>query len=205
MSDCCQIKSKEQVLKQKKVLWVVLILNAVMFVVEAGAGLLASSSALLADSLDMLGDALVYGLSIWALQKTALWQGRVSKVKGVIMSLLALGVIFDSFLKIFLPHEPSGIIMLSIGVLALMVNSLCFYLIYQHREDGVNLRSAWICSRNDLLVNAAVLIGGALVILTSSYWPDIILGIFIGGYVLKSSLEVLTDAQREVVKHKKCD
>jgi Co/Zn/Cd efflux system component len=121
------------------------------------------------------------------------------------MSLLALGVIFDSFLKIFLPHEPSGIIMLSIGVLALMVNSLCFYLIYQHREDGVNLRSAWICSRNDLLVNAAVLIGGALVILTSSYWPDIILGIFIGGYVLKSSLEVLTDAQREVVKHKKCD
>ncbi len=184
-------------------LWIVLALNATMFFVEVYAGVTAHSSAILADSLDMFGDALVYGLSIWSLTKTTLWKGRVSQVKGAIMALLALIVISESLWKIVAPVAIEGSIMLWIGVLALAVNTTCFMMLNRHKKGGVNLRSAWICSRNDLLANAGVIVGGLLVMATASKWPDIIIALAIGGYILKSSLEVIKES-KESVSHDEC-
>ena len=196
MSDSCAIPSKEEVVKQRKMLWVVLSLNAVMFFVEVYTGLLARSSAILADSLDMLGDALVYGLSLWSLQKSFEWRGKVSRLKGFIMAALALIVISESIWKIFSPVETDGSIMLGIGALALVINLICFALLNKHKKDGINLRSAWVCSRNDLLANTGVIVGGVLVMVTSSKWPDIILALGIGLYVLKSAIEVIRNSNK---------
>ncbi len=204
MSDCCAIPSKADVAKQRTMLWIVLTLNAVMFFVEVYAGFVARSSAVLADSLDMLGDALVYSLSIWSLQKTELWKGRVSQVKGYLMALLALGVIGEAIWKIFASVEIEGSVMMGIGVLALVVNTVCFTLLNRHKKDGINLRSAWICSRNDLLANTGVLIGGLLVLTTSSTWPDIIIALAIGCYVLKSAIDVIRESREETEHHEKC-
>ncbi len=201
MSDCCSIPPKENVTQQKSMLWIVLLLNAVMFFVEVYAGLVAHSSAILADSLDMLGDAFVYGLSIWSLHKTELWKGRVSIVKGVIMALLALVVIGEAVGKIFSQVEIQGSIMTGIGLLALAVNTLCFAMLSRHRKGGINIRSAWICSRNDLLANAGVIVGGLLVIATSSKWPDIIIAFAIGCYVLKGAVDVLQESKEECAHH----
>jgi len=202
-SDCCAIPEKKDVLRQRNILWVVLALNAIMFFVEVYAGLVAHSSAVLADSLDMLGDALVYGLSLWSLQKTSTWKGRVSQVKGAIMAVLALGVIGESIWKIFSPTEIEGSMMFGIGLLALVVNTICFMLLNRHKTDGINLRSAWICSRNDLLANTGVLVGGILVITTASKWPDILIALAIGCYVLKSALHVIKESRTESGTHKK--
>lgn len=204
MSDCCAIPPKEEIAKQRTMLWIVLALNATMFFVDVYAGIIAHSSAILADSLDMLGDALVYGLSIWSLTKTALWKGRVSQVKGVLMALLALAVIGHSIWKIFSPVETEGSVMLGIGVVALVVNLICFMMLNRHKKDGINLRSAWICSRNDLLANTGVIVGGLLVMATASKWPDIIIAFAIGCYVLKSAFEVIKESKEESVSHEKC-
>ncbi len=176
-------------------LWIVLVLNSVMFFIEVYAGFAAHSSAILADSLDMLGDALVYGLSIWSLHRTELWKGRVSMVKGAIMALLALVVISEAVGKIFGPVEIQGFVMMGIGLLALTVNTACFLMLRRHRKGGINIRSAWVCSRNDLLANTGVLVGGLLVIMTSSKWPDVIIALAIGCYVFTSAVGVLRDSK----------
>lgn len=183
-------------------LWIVLALNSIMFFVEVYAGLKAHSSAVLADSLDMLGDAMVYSLSLWSLQKTNLWKGKVSQFKGFIMAGLATLVIGESMWKIFSPVETAGMLMLVIGAVALMVNLVCFALLNRHKKDGINLRSAWICSRNDLLANSGVILGGILVLTTDSKWPDIIIALAIGVYVLKSSVQVIRES-REVINEDK--
>lgn len=177
-------------------------LNAIMFFVEIFVGFKAHSSAVLADSLDMLGDAMVYGLSLWSLQKTTHWKGKVSQLKGFIMAALAAVVIGESLWKIFSPVETVGALMLGVGVLALAVNLVCFVLLNRHKGDGINLRSAWICSRNDLLANSSVIFGGVLVLTTDSKWPDIIIALAIGLYVLKSSIQVIKES-REVINEDK--
>lgn len=202
MDDCCAIPEKKDVLRQRNILWVVLALNAIMFFVEVYAGLVAHSSAVLADSLDMLGDALVYGLSIWSLTKTTLWKGRVSQVKGAIMAFLAFVVIGESLWKVVAPVEIKGSLMLGIGILALVVNTACFMMLNRHKKDGINLRSAWICSRNDLLANTGVIVGGLLVMATASKWPDIIIALAIGCYILKSSFEVIKESKMAVSNEK---
>lgn len=202
MSDCCSIPPKEKITQQKSMLWIILLLNGAMFFVEVYAGLVAHSSAILADSLDMLGDALVYVLSIWSLHKTELWKGRVSMVKGGIMAVLALMVIGEALWKVFSPIDVQGSVMMGIGLLALAVNTLCFAMLSRHKKGGINIRSAWICSRNDLLANAGVIVGGLLVIATSSKWPDIIIALGIGCYVLKSAVDVLRESKEECAHHK---
>ncbi len=201
MSDCCSVPPKENIMLQKSMLWIVLLLNVVMFFVEVYAGLVAHSSAILADSLDMLGDALVYGLSIWSLHKTELWKGRVSMVKGGVMAILALMVIGEATGKIFSPVDVQGSVMTGIGLLALAVNALCFAMLSRHKKDGINIRSAWICSRNDLLANMGVLVGGLFVTATSSKLPDIVIALAIGCYVLKSAVDVLRESKEECAHH----
>src|SRR5258706_4860281 len=135
MADCCEDKSCEidaMRANHGRVLWIVLIINAVMFVVEGGAGLLAHSTSLLADALDMLGDALVYGFSLFVLARSVRWQAGAALAQGGFMLAFGLGVLGEAFFKMLHPVMPGVDIMGIIGGLALVANLVCFFLLYQH-------------------------------------------------------------------------
>lgn len=199
MASCCENKSCEiDALKarHRNVLWTVLAINSAMFFIEGSAGLLAHSTALMADALDMLGDALVYAFSLFVLQRSARWQAGAALAKGVFMLLFGLGVLAEAGWKIVHPVLPDAPIMGAVGALALAANLVCFYLLYRHRGDNLNLRSTWLCSRNDLFANTGVLLAAAAGYALASRWPDIVVGTVIAGLFLHSSYDVLRQALR---------
>lgn len=179
---------------QRHVLWTVLGINAAMFVVEVVAGLLARSTALLADSLDMLGDALGYGLSLYAVGRAGHWASRAAAVKGLVMSLLGLGVLFEALRRLLLQESPEPFVMLPVAAVALVANLACFRLLHPHRHDDLNLRSSWIFSRVDVLANLGTLMAAAGVWLLRSAWPDFVVGVLVGALVLRDAAAVLREA-----------
>ncbi|MCR1341957.1 cation diffusion facilitator family transporter [Acidithiobacillus ferrooxidans] len=174
-----------------RVLWIVFAINAAMFFVEGSAGLIAHSISLLADALDMLGDALVYGLSLFALARSARWQTIAALVKGGFMLALGLGVLGTAAYKAVHPVMPGIETMGIVGVLALIANLVCFFLLYRSRDHNLNMSSSWLCSRNDLIANIGVLLAASSIYLLASRWPDIIVGALISGVFLSSALNVL--------------
>ncbi|MES1930556.1 cation efflux protein [Salinisphaera dokdonensis CL-ES53] len=180
---------------QKRVLWIVLALNAVMFVGEFTAGWIAGSTALLADSLDMLGDTLVYGLSLAVIAQGARAKAISAGFKGAIMLGFGLLVSVQLVFKLIYGLPPEATLMAGVGALALIGNIVCLILLTRHREDDVNMSSVWVCSRNDLFANSGVIAAAALVALTHSIWPDIIIGAAIAGLFIRSSIGVLRDAR----------
>lgn len=194
MANCCQDKSCEITAMRAnhaRVLWIVLAINSVMFVIEGSAGLLAHSTALLADALDMLGDALVYGFSLFVLDRSAKWQAGASLVKGLFMLAFGIGVLLEALYKVFVPVMPNVEVMGMIGVLALTANLACFILLFQHRGDNLNMSSTWLCSRNDLIANTGVLLAAGSGYLLVSRWPDILVGSLIALLFLHSAVDVL--------------
>ena len=179
-----------------RVLWIVLAINAVMFVVEGVAGVLAHSTSLLADALDMLGDALVYAFSLFVLARSVRWQAGAALVKGGFMLAFGVAVLAEAAYKALNPVMPSVETMGIIGAIALFANVICFSLLYRHRADNLNMSSTWLCSRNDLIANVGVLVAAGAAYLLASRWPDIIVGTIIAGIFLKSAIEVLTQATR---------
>lgn len=199
MASCCENKSCEiEALKarHRHVLWTVLAINAVMFFVEGAAGLLAHSTALLADALDMFGDALVYAFSLFVLNRSVRWQAGAALAKGGFMLLFGLGVLAEAGWKIINPVLPDAPVMGAVGALALAANLVCFFLLYRHRGDNLNLRSTWLCSRNDLFANTGVILAAAASYALASRWPDIVVGVAIAGLFLHSSYDVLRQAWR---------
>jgi cation diffusion facilitator family transporter len=194
MAGCCEDKTCELTAMRKshgQVLWIVLAINAVMFFVEGFAGMKANSTSLLADALDMLGDSLVYGFSLFVLALSARWQAGASLIKGGFMLAFGLGVMGEAIYKVLHPVIPSVETMGIVGGLALAANLVCFFLLYRHRADNLNMSSTWLCSRNDLIANAGVLLAAAGSYLLVSRWPDIIVGSIIAGLFLSSALGVL--------------
>jgi cation diffusion facilitator family transporter len=205
MDACCETKADEiSVLrgKHKNVLTTVLLINAVLFVVEAAAGLLANSTALLADSLDMLGDSLVYGFSLYVLWRSAAWKAKAALLKGAIMALFGIGVLFEAVYKMLAGVVPIAETMGIIGVLVLMGNGICFLLLFRHRSDDLNMLSTWLCSRNDIIANLSVLIAAAGVKVFDSNWPDILVGAAIAALFLRSAITVLHESFAELQKLK---
>ncbi len=203
MASCCEDKSCEitaLVNKHRKVLQVVLVINALMFIVEGIAGALAHSTSLMADALDMFGDALVYGLSIYVITESSRKQVKASMVKGIFMLFFAAVVLSEAAYKILYPVVPDASTIGIIGSIALLANLVCFYMLFTHREDNLNMSSTWLCSRNDLIANVGVLCAGYLTYLLTSRWPDIIIGVLIAGLFLKSSIYVLRQARYEMSK-----
>jgi cation diffusion facilitator family transporter len=201
MDACCETKAEELSAlrdEHKKVLIIVLVINAVLFVVEAAAGLIAHSTALLADSLDMLGDALVYGFSLYVLWRSLKWKATAAIVKGIIMAAFGIGVLAQGIYKMVLGIVPNAETMGIIGALVLLGNGICFLLLFRHRTDDLNMRSTWLCSRNDIIANLAVLIAAAGVTFFASAWPDIIVGIAIATLFLKSAFTVLYESLAEL-------
>ena len=205
MDACCDAKEQElRTLRgeHRKVLIVVLVINAVLFVVEAGAGFLAHSTALLADSLDMLGDSLVYGFSLYVLWRSAEWKAIAAVLKGVVMAAFGIGVLAEAVYNMTAAVVPVAETMGIIGLLVLLGNGLCFLLLFRHRSDDLNMRSTWLCSRNDIVANLSVLLAAAGVRIFDSGWPDTLVGGAIAGLFLRSALTVLSESLAELQKLK---
>ncbi len=199
---CCQHKAKElQKLqkRQSKVLWIILVINAVMFVVEFGGGIKAASLSLTGDSLDMLGDALVYGCSLYVIKKGKKAQARSAILKGSIMFISAIAVFARATYQLFAQTVPTVQLMSEIGILALVANLICFLLLIRHRNDNINMSSVWLCSRNDIIANILVLLTAGLVLLTNSFLPDFILGLFLTAVFAQSAGKVLNQARAELI------
>jgi cation diffusion facilitator family transporter len=201
MADCCEDKGCEvSALREShgRVLWIVLAVNATMFLIEGAAGVVAHSTSLLADALDMLGDALVYGFSLFVLMRSARWQASAALAKGAFMLVFGLGVLGEAIYKVFHPLMPGVETMGVIGGLALGANLVCFFLLYRHRSDNLNMSSTWLCSRNDIVANIGVLLAAGGSYALASRWPDVVVGATIAGLFLASSLGVLRKSLREL-------
>lgn len=204
MDSCCENKADELValrVRQGRVLYVVLAINAVMFLFEFVSGWLARSTALLGDSLDMFGDASVYALTLYVLHRSERTRAGAALVKGAFMLLFGLVVIGDAVRKSVLGVLPDAEWMGAVGIIALAANTVCFVLLYRHRGDDLNMRSTWLCSRNDLIANTSVLGAAALVGLTGTLWPDVAVGIAIAALFLHSAWQVLTEAWQKWRAH----
>jgi len=201
MADCCNDKACEiDALRsrQSATLKIVLAINAVMFIVELTAGLLGHSVSLVADSLDMLGDALVYGFSLYVVARGAAMKAKAALLKGIIMVGFGLFVLGQAIYRIVLPQLPAFEAIGMIGMLALAANGICFWLLWRHRADDINMSSVWLCSRNDIIANISVLLAAAGVWLTHSGWPDIVVGLALATLFLRSALHVLRESIREL-------
>ncbi|HKK05008.1 MAG TPA: cation transporter [Gammaproteobacteria bacterium] len=201
MGDCCNDKACEiEALQQRQgaTLRLVLVINAAMFAVELTAGLLSGSLSLLADSLDMLGDALVYGFSLYVVARGARMKAFAALSKGAVMAAFGLFVLGQAVYKVVYPQVPGFETIGLVGLAALAANGLCLALLWRHRGDDINMRSVWLCSRNDIIANVSVLCAAAGVWLTQSAWPDILVGLAIAGLFLRSALSVLRDARAEL-------
>lgn len=199
--NCCQNKACElsKLKKQQaKVLWAVLLMNTVMFVIEFGAGIRGDSLSLTGDSLDMLGDALVYATSLYVINKGNKAQAGAALLKGIIMFLFAIGVFARACHQLFTGANPEATLMGTIGVLALLANLLCLYLLTRHRKDNLNMSSVWLCSRNDIIANTSVLAAAGLVFLTHSVLPDLAIGLLLAFIFAKSAGKVISQSWREI-------
>ena len=200
MDSCCENKAGELAqlrASQSRVLYIALAINAVMFVVEFSAGWIASSTALLGDSLDMFGDASVYALTLFVLDRSRRARAGAALFKGGFMLLFGLVVVADAIRKLVIQEVPAAEWMGAVGALALFANGVCFVLLYRHRADDLNMRSTWMCSRNDLFANSSVIIAAGLVALTNTLWPGIIVGLAIAALFLHSAWQVIREGMEE--------
>ncbi len=199
MDECCASKQSElEALArrhdQRRVLTVVLAINAAMFVGEFTAGVIAGSVALMADAVDMFGDAMIYGLSLYALDRSERWRNGAALAKGVFILVFGLGVLVQVGVKIESGAPPSSTTMLIVGALALVANLVCLALLWGFRNQDLNMSSTFECSRNDVIANIGVLAAAGGVALLNSPWPDIVIGLAIAGLFLRSALRVLGQA-----------
>jgi len=204
MADCCTnatCEIEKLRARQGSTLRAVLGINLAMFVIEAAAGLIAGSTALLADSLDMLGDALVYGFSLYVIARNDAWKAGSALLKGGIMGAFGLFVLGHAGYKLLYPQVPHVDAVGLIGLLALAANSVCLILLWSHRTEDVNMRSVWLCSRNDIIANLSVLLAAVGIGLTDSQWPDLVVGLSIAALSLHSSFQVMRDAARTYRDH----
>ena len=201
MADCCSDKAcaiEALRARQGATLRIVLLINAIMFVVEFTSGLMARSTALLSDSLDNLGDATTYGLSLYAVSRGARAKARVALFKAALILTAALFVIGQIAYGIAHPGMPVFEAMGVVSLLALLANATCLALLWKHREEDVNMSSVWECSRNDIASNVAVFLAAGMVWATDSGWPDLAVGLALATLLLWSAAKVCGRALREL-------
>jgi Co/Zn/Cd efflux system component len=197
MSGCCDDNCSVDALRgrQRVTLQIVLGINAVMFLVIVVAALYGKSTALLADSLDNLGDALTYGLSLYAVSRGSVVKARVALFKGGLIFLAAFVVVTQIVYRLFVPGVPVFEIMGAFSLLGLAANSVCLYLLWRHRHEDVNMSSVWECSRNDIASNLSVFVAAGAVWLTGSGWPDILVALGLILLLMSSAIRVVTSAR----------
>ncbi|WP_439150427.1 cation transporter [Sulfitobacter sp.] len=182
----------------KRVLWVVIFINAAMFVVEMSAGKLAGSQALQADALDFLGDALTYGLSLAVIGMSLKTRSTAALLKGLSLLGMGLWVFGSTVYQFFVLGLPKAEIMGLIGLLALAANLASVFLLMRYKDGDANVRSVWLCSRNDAIGNVAVMVASVAVWLTATAWPDLVVAIFMAGLFLRSAQLILVQSWQEL-------
>jgi Co/Zn/Cd efflux system component len=187
----------------RRVLWIVLAINAAMFFVEIGAGLAAGSASLQADALDFLGDAANYAISLSVVGMALRYRATAAVIKGLTMGAFGLWIIGTVVWHAVHGTLPSAVAMGAVGVTALMANGASFALLWTYRQGDANMRSAWICTRNDVLGNVAVLLAALGVFGTGTGWPDIIVAAIMAILALQGSATVATQALSELRQAKK--
>ena len=197
MTDCCENKScaiDALRARQSSTLKVVLGINMVMFAIEIVAGIMSGSTALLSDSLDNLGDALTYGLSLYAIASSPRSKAKIALFKGVLILIAGIFVLSQVVYRIMVPIVPTYETMGLVSLLALLANGTCLALLWKHKEQDINMSSVWECSRNDVASNIAVFVAAGGVWLMDSGWPDILIGLALALLFLKSSANVIKAA-----------
>ncbi|NOR73111.1 MAG: cation transporter [Mariprofundaceae bacterium] len=199
MSDCgCEIEIKGK--EERKVLITLLSINLLMFFIEAFFGVLAESNALIADSLDMLADATVYSIGLYAVGKSTLMKVKAAHTSGIFQITLGLMVAIDAVRRLIFGSAPESMLMIAVGILALLANLICLRLISRHREGEVHMRASWVFSKNDVIANLGIISGGGLVHVFDSRYPDIIIGLIISLIVVRGGLHIIQDAKSEGLK-----
>ncbi|MBP7864007.1 cation transporter [bacterium] len=199
MDSCCQKKTDdlEKISKsQSKVLWIVLSINITMFFVEMISGYFSNSLSLMGDSLDMLGDSIAYGSSLYVINMGLSAKVKAASLKGVIMLITAALVLGRALYQVINLNSPNIEMMSTVGIIALGANLICLLLLTKHRNEDINMSSVWICSRNDIIANLSVLASAYLVYLSSSAWPDIIVGIVLAALFTHSAIGILKGSKR---------
>jgi Co/Zn/Cd efflux system component len=199
MDACCEHVTAEQarrVGRLRRVLWWVLGLNLVLFASETLVGWLAESTALQGDALDGLADATLYGVTLGVVGAGLRAQAGAALLKGAIQAVFGLGVLATAVWRAWAGAEPLAPWMAGMAGLALAVNLACFGLLARYRNDGVNLRSVWLCSRNDVASNLGVIAAAGLVAWTGTRWPDLLVGGAIAALFMHTSAQILSEASR---------
>ncbi|HEX9905706.1 MAG TPA: cation transporter [Propylenella sp.] len=181
----------------RHILWIVLAVNAAMFGAEAVAGVIAGSVSLQADALDFLGDAANYGIALFALSRPPAWRAGSAFVKGAAMAAFGVWVLAYSAYNAFVLDLPSATIMGTVGFVALLANLSCAALLFRFRAGDANRRAVWICSRNDVLGNLAVLVAASGVAFSGTPWPDLAVGAAMGVLALSGAATVLRQSAAE--------
>jgi len=192
VSGCgCEMQARDE--QERKTLRIVLGINAFMFVFELILGLLAESTGLIADSLDMFADASVYSISLYAVGKSSALKHKAATLSGGVQIALALLVLADVLRRFIAGSEPVSGLMMGVGTIALIANSICLWLISKHRDGGIHMRASVIFSTNDVIANIGVIFSGALVWALGSRYPDLVIGIAIAILVLRGGLRILKE------------
>jgi len=199
MSDCgCEIEVTDK--EQQGILISLLAINGFMFVFEISLGWYAQSTGLIADSLDMLADAIVYGIGLYAIGKSIQHKVNAALLSGWFQGVLGLMIMIDIVRRIIIGSEPLSEFMMVVGVIALIANVVCLRLIEKHKDGEVHMRASWIFSKNDVIANTGVIIGGVLVWLLDTRWPDLVIGVLIALVILNGARHIILDAKKELDK-----
>ena len=195
MTDCgCHVRAPGEA-QERRSLWWALVLNAAMAVIGGVAGWFADSTGLLADALDMLSDASVYAIALFAIGRSALFKARAASISGIALLLLGAAMLFEVGRRIFQGSEPVSGAMLAVALLSLAVNVTVLRLLRRFRDNEVHLRAAWIFTRADVVANLGVIAAALLVLATRSPIPDLVVGAAIGLYVIREALEIVREAR----------
>jgi Co/Zn/Cd efflux system component len=181
-----------------RVLWAVIAINATMFLVEMGAGLLSGSQALKADALDFLGDTATYGISLLVIGMPLVWRSRAALLKGLSLGAMGLWVLGSTAHQVLVLGVPRAEVMGVIGFLALAANLTSVLLLLRYRDGDANVRSVWLCSRNDAIGNLAVVLAAGGVWATTTAWPDLIVAGIMASLFLYSAIGIVRQALGEL-------
>ena len=199
MAGCCGHEARFEGVSAdyRRRLWIVIAINAAMFAVEMAAGKLARSQALQADALDFLGDALTYGISLAVIGATLRVRTLAALAKGISLALMGTWVLGSTIYRVFVTGVPVAQIMGAIGLLALAANVASVVILMAYREGDANVRSVWLCSRNDAIGNVAVMLAALGVWGTATGWPDLAVAAVMAGLFLSSSGQIIRQALAE--------
>lgn len=202
MSDCCNGDAATQFAGEsqayKRVIWLVIAINAGMFVVEVTAGALAQSQALQADALDFLGDAVTYAISLAVIGRTLALRASAALFKGLLLALVGLWVLGSTLYRVFVLPMPDEVVMGSVGLMAFVANLTAAVLLMRWRNGDANVRSVWLCSRNDTIGNVAVILAAIAVGWTASAWPDLVVAAAMAALFMHSAVKVIRQARKEL-------